>query len=89
MKLKIKKTNKFKKKSAGRMAVQISGLLVEEAKIFAVMEHRSIAKQIEHWAQLGKCAEDNPDLPLSFIKSILYGLEELKEGKVSEYKFGA
>ena len=32
--------------------------------------------------------KDNPDLPPSFIKGILVGLEEIKRGDVSEYVFG-
>lgn len=34
-------------------------------------ECRSIPNQIEFWAKIGKCALDNPDLPVEFIKDIL------------------
>ncbi len=43
---------------------------------------------IEHWAKIGKCAEENPDLTYSLIKEILVGIEELERGEKSEYKFG-
>jgi len=33
-------------------------------------------------------ADENPELPLTFIKGILVGLEENKVGNVSNYKFG-
>jgi hypothetical protein len=69
-------------------AVRISEELVDEAKRFGRIDHRSLARQIEHWARLGKCAEENPDLPYSLIKEILIGLDELEQGKKSEYKFG-
>jgi hypothetical protein len=69
-------------------AVRISEELVDEAKRFGRIDHRSLAGQIEHWARLGKCAEENPDLPYSLIKEILIGLDELEQGKKSEYKFG-
>jgi hypothetical protein len=69
-------------------AVRISEKLVNEAKKFSRVDHRSITGQIEHWARIGKCAEENPDLTYSLIKEILMGLEELEQGERSEYKFG-
>jgi hypothetical protein len=69
-------------------AVRISGELVKEAKIFSRIDHRSLTGQIEHWARMGKCAEENPDLTYSLIKEILLGIEELEHGEKSEYKFG-
>ena len=69
-------------------AVRISGELVKEAKIFSRIDHRSLTGQIEHWARMGKCAEENPDLTYSLIKEILVGIEELEHGEKSEYKFG-
>ena len=68
-------------------AVRISEKLVNEAKKFSRVDHRSITGQIEHWAKIGKCAEENPDLTYSLIKEILIGLEELEQGERSEYKF--
>lgn len=69
-------------------AVRISEDLVEEAKIFSKIESRSITGQIEHWAKIGKIAEDNPDLTFKLIKEILIGIEELENGQGIEYKFG-
>jgi len=69
-------------------AVIISERLVKEAKKFSRVDHRSITGQIEHWAKIGKCAEENPDLTYSLIKEILMGLEELEQGERSEYNFG-
>ena len=69
-------------------AIRISERLVKEAKKYSNVDHRSITGQIEHWARIGKCAEDNPDLTYSLIKEILIGLEELDQGEKSEYKFG-
>lgn len=70
------------------IAVRVSDKLVREAKLFSVVNNRSITGQIEYWAKIGKCAEENPDLPYNLIKEILIGLEELDQGKSSEYKFG-
>ncbi len=69
-------------------AVRVSNDLVIEAKKFSRIDHRSVAGQIEHWARMGKCVEENPDLPYSFIKEILLGLEELDHDEKTEYKFG-
>ncbi len=69
-------------------AVRISAELVDQAKKYGRIDHRSLAGQIEHWARMGKCAEENPDLPYSLIKEILIGLDELDQGEKTEYKFG-
>jgi len=69
-------------------AVRITDSLAKEAKIFCKIDKRSLTGQIEHWAHIGKCAEENPDLTYSMIKDILIGLAELEQGKSSEYKFG-
>jgi len=69
-------------------AVRITDDLVRDAKIFSKIDKRSITGQIEHWACIGKCAEENPDLTYSLIKDILIGIAELEQGESSEYKFG-
>ena len=69
-------------------AVRISEELVSEAKKYSRIDHRSLTGQVEHWARIGKCAEENPDLTYSFIKELLIGIEELEQGEKSEYKFG-
>ena len=69
-------------------AVRVSDKLVREAKLYSKLDNRSIRGQIEHWAKVGKCAEENPDLPYNLIKDILIGLEEIEQGEFSEYKFG-
>jgi hypothetical protein len=69
-------------------AVRISEELVSDAKRFGRIDHRSLAGQIEHWARMGKCAEENPDLPYFLIKEMLIGLDELDQGEKTEYKFG-
>lgn len=70
-------------------ALKLSDDLIEIAKPRAAAEHRSVPKQIEYWARLGKAVEENPELPLQFIKDMLLGVEEAKAGQLSEYKFGA
>ena len=69
-------------------AVRISEELVDEAKKYGRIDHRSLAGQIEHWARMGKCAEENPDLPYSLIKEILIGRDELDQGEKTGYTLG-
>ena len=64
--------------------VKLSELLVDQAKHHALIEHRSVPKQIEYWSQMGKIAEENPDLPFSMIRDILIAD---KEEPVGEYQF--
>ena len=69
------------------VALKLSDELIDLAKPHAAAKHRSIPKQIEYWAQIGKAAEDNPDLPVGFIIDILVGIEEDKAGLGAEYRF--
>ena len=68
-------------------AVRISEDLVSEAKKYSKIDHRSLTGQIEHWARIGKCSEENPDLTYDLIKEILIGIEGLNQGEKTEYKF--
>jgi hypothetical protein len=70
------------------VALKLSDDLVEMAKPHAAAAQRSVPKQIEYWARLGKAVDDNPELPLQFIKDTLLALQEEKAGQVSAYKFG-
>jgi len=69
-------------------AVRVSERLLKAARLVSAVDNRSITGQIEHWARIGKCAEENPDLPYQLIKEILMGVEELDQGEYSEYEFG-
>jgi hypothetical protein len=70
------------------VAVKIDDNLIRDAKIFSKIDKRSLKAQIEHWARIGKCAEENPDLTYSQIKDILIGIEEIEQGESSDYTFG-
>jgi len=69
-------------------AVRVSEGLVRAARIYGKIDKRSVTGQIEHWARIGKCAEENPDLTYNLVREILIGLAELEQGESSEYKFG-
>ncbi len=65
--------------------VKLPEALVETARRYGSIEHRSVSKQIEYWSQIGKIATENPDLPFSVIREILVAD---KEAPVGEYPFG-
>ena len=69
------------------IAVRISDALARKARSRSKALHRSLAGQIEYWSKIGEIAEDNPDLPFSFIQDILIGLEQVKNGEVVPYVF--
>lgn len=64
--------------------VKLSENLVEQAKVFGSLEHRSVPKQIEYWSRIGKIAQENPDLPFSLIRVILIADQE---SMIGEYVF--
>ena len=68
-------------------AVKLSENIVFEAKIMSKALNRSIAGQIEHWAKIGRIAEENPDLTYEFIKNILIAQQEAQNGDLKPYLF--
>ena len=71
------------------IALKLSDELIDLARPHAAAYHRSIPKQIEYWARLGKAVEDNPELPLQFIKDTLLAAAEADAAQLAEYKFGS
>jgi len=70
------------------VALKLSDELVEDAKATAAAEHRSVPKQIEYWARIGKLVLENPDMPLRMIQDTMLSLEEAKAGQAAPYQFG-
>ncbi|MDO9064977.1 MAG: ParD-like family protein [Sulfuricella sp.] len=60
-------------------SIRINQELYEQAKHDAMLEHRSIAGQIEFWARVGRAALDNPDLPVSFVAESLASMAESRD----------
>ncbi|MDR3012649.1 MAG: ParD-like family protein [Chitinispirillales bacterium] len=69
------------------IAVKLSADILSVAKVRASTNSRSVSKQIEYWARIGKIAEENPDLPYEFIKNILEARKEMKRGEISDFEF--
>jgi hypothetical protein len=67
------------------MNIELDDQLVKHAQDYAVIENRPVAKQIEHWAQIGRIVEDNPDLPYEFIRDALIAAAEIDAGKSEAY----
>jgi hypothetical protein len=68
--------------------VKLSDTLINEARRYGDVYKRSIPKQIEYWSRIGKIAEENPDLPYSFLKDILLAKQEERDKQVTPYEFG-
>ena len=60
-------------------SIRIEQKLYEQARSEAAAEHRTIAGQVEYWANVGRAALDNPDLPVSFIAESLAAMAEPRE----------
>lgn len=56
--------------------IRIDEVIYNDAKKVARAECRSIPGQIEFWARIGKCALDNPDLPIDFVKELLISKQQ-------------
>ncbi len=69
------------------IAIELSENIITEAKIISKVLNRSVAGQIEHWAKIGRIAEENPDLTYELIKNILIAQEEVSAGKTEPYVF--
>lgn len=68
-------------------SVRLSDILVKEAQAVGEVMSRSGAGQIEHWAKIGKIAEENPDLSYQFIRDSLLAKAEVDNGLVDDYEF--
>ena len=60
-------------------SIRIDQTLYEQARQDALIEHRTIAGQIEFWAMVGRAALDNPELPVSFVAESLASMAEPRE----------
>lgn len=57
-------------------------------KIKARAHRRSLSGEIAYYIETGLLAEENPDLPLEFIRQTLEAREELKAGLKRPYPWG-
>jgi len=69
------------------VAVRISDPLANKARSRSRAMHRSLAGEIEYWAEMGEILEDNPELSFSFVQEIMVGREQVKVGDLTPYQF--
>ncbi len=69
-------------------SIRLDNGLVVKAKVVGQAQSRSAAKQIEHWAKIGRMMEDNPDLSYQFVQDALIAKAEKEAGELEAYSFG-
>jgi hypothetical protein len=69
------------------VAIRLSENMIADARRHARLSYRSVPRQIEYWYQVGKIADENPDLPLTFIKNALEARKEMLARKTSPFEF--
>jgi len=52
-------------------SLRIESDFVELAKLVSTAHYRSAAKQIEHWAKIGRMMKENPDVSYEFVRQAL------------------
>jgi len=72
----------------GSTAIKLPDELISEARHYGQVYSRSVPRQIEYWARIGRIAEENPDLPYSFIKETLLGVADAAAENLLPYHFG-
>ncbi|EKD45564.1 MAG: hypothetical protein ACD_69C00229G0002 [uncultured bacterium] len=70
------------------VSINLDQSLIDAAKSRSAVEHRSVPKQIEYWAKIGRIAAENKDLTYDAIQGILLGLADVEVGNVEVYKKG-
>jgi len=68
-------------------SLRLESDLVERAKLVGTAQSRSAAKQIEHWAKIGRMMEENPDLSYEFVRQALIAKAEREAGHLEAYTF--
>jgi hypothetical protein len=71
------------------VSVNLDTNLVKAARAYSAVQSRSVPKQIEHWAKIGRISEENPDLSYSVIQDMLLGIEDAKNDDLEEYFLGS
>ncbi len=66
------------------IAIRIDKELYNQAKKTAEAECRTVPLQITYWAQIGRAALDNPDIPVEMIRDIIAAR---KQGITESFEF--
>jgi len=68
--------------------LRLEDTLRKRVQARARANRRSFSEQMKYYVFLGMVAEENPDLPLMFIKDLLEAKEEAKAGLAVSYRWG-
>ena len=69
----------------GQASVRIDEVVIQHARIASKAQHRSFAKQLEHWATVGQIAQENPGMTYEMIIHLLQSREEVKAGETEPF----
>lgn len=67
--------------------ISIPNDLFEKALTRSQTMQRSVDGQVTYWADIGRIAEDNPNLTFIAIRDLLIGWNQLQARQVEPYKF--
>ncbi len=70
------------------LTIRLPEDIENKIRIKAKLQHRSVSEQIKKYISEAMICEENPDLPLRFIKETLEAKAEIEAGLGAEYKFG-
>lgn len=66
--------------------IRLPDKIRDKVMLRAKLEHRSVSNLIERYLELALMAEENPDLPLQFIKDIQEAKAERAMGLAKPFK---
>lgn len=70
------------------LTVRLPDNVEKKIRTKAMLEHRTVSEQIKKYLFDAFVCEENPDLPLSFIRETLEAKAEIEAGLGKEYQFG-
>ena len=70
------------------LTIKLTEKIIKKIKRKALKENVTIPEQILEYVKVAILSEENPDLPLSFIKETLEAKAEIEAGICQKYKFG-
>jgi len=70
------------------ITVRLPEDIEKKLRIKSALEHRSLSEQVKKYLFDAMIMEENPDVPLSFIRETLEAKAEIDAGFSEEYKFG-
>jgi len=70
------------------LTVRLPEKVEKKIRTKAKLEHRTISEQIHNYLYYAIASDENPDLPLSFIRETLAAKAEIEAGLGENYEFG-